>query len=240
MVVGLQKKYGLSNMKKNMTYETVRKELLLAIDTTSQQVSRYFKTNPGEYAQDDKFLGIKTPTLRKIAKNFLDLPQGIILQLLHSKYNEERLFALIILVKRYPNSQKKVYELYLENIKCVNNWNLVDISAHHIMGAYLFDKDKAILYKLARAKNLWERRIAIVASWYFIKKQNFKETLLLVEFLLEDKADLLHKACGWMLREVGKQDENVLKAFLERNYRAMPRVMLRYAIERLDDKRKFH
>lgn len=220
--------------------EKIKKTLQESIDSTPDLASKFFKTGPGEYAEFDKFLGIKTPTLRKIAKQYIDLPLDIVAQFLQSQYNEKRLFALIILVMQYKKSdsltKEVIYKFYLKNIRYVNNWNLVDNSAHHIVGAHLWKNDCKILFKLAKSKNLWERRISIVATWYFIKHQEFKYTTGIVKKLIDDKEDLIHKACGWMLREAGKQNEKVLLDFLDLYCTIMPRTMLRYAIEKLPPK----
>lgn len=160
----------------------------------------------------------------------------IIKYFLHSKFNEERLFALIVLVMQYQKANtgycEEIFQFYLKNIGYVNNWNLVDNSAHHIVGSHLWDQDRAILLKLARSKNLWERRISIVATWYFIKKQDFGYTTHLSKLFLYDEENLMHKACGWMLREVGKQKQESLIKFLDLYANLMPRTMLRYAIEK--------
>ncbi len=197
----------------------------------------YFKTGPGGYAEHDQFIGVSVPELRKIAKQYrvLSLPQ--LQQLIASAINEERLLALLILVGRYQTEDKQtqlqVYQFYLQNLPHINNWNLVDASAHLIVGAQLFNnKDHTLLTMLAHSESMWERRIAIVATWYFIRQNQFKPTLHLAELLLSDPQDLIHKAVGWMLREAGKRDQSVLEAFLGKHAHRMPRTMLRYAIER--------
>ena len=217
--------------------KSIQNVLRKSIDSAPQLASKFFKTSPGEYAEFDKFLGIRTPTLRKIAKTYEDLNLQVIEDFLQSKFNEERLFALIILVMQYKKSDKliqdNIYQFYLKNIEHINNWNLVDNSAHHIIGSHLWNKDRKILLSLANSKNMWERRISIVATWYFIKKQDFKYTTNIAKLLMSDQEDLIHKACGWMLREVGKQNESVLISFLNLYTKSMPRTMLRYAIEKL-------
>lgn len=228
-------------MKKNLypTIQEIKTILRNSLDSSPKKAAVYFKTGPGEYAQFDKFLGIKTPTLRAIAKEYSALPISSIENILHSTFNEERLLALIMLVSQYKrgNESKReaVYQSYLTNIKHVNNWNLVDNSAHYILGAHLWNKNRSLLTDFAQSKDLWERRISIVATWYYIKQQNFDDTIKIVSMLLNDKEDLIHKACGWMLREVGKQNTSVLTSFLEENCSRMPRTMLRYAIERLSE-----
>ena len=224
--------------------EKIQNTLYESIDSTPEVARKFFKTRPGEYAEFDKFLGIKAPTLRKIAKKHKDLPFQIIEYFLHSHFNEERLFALIILVMQYKQAdtsiQENIYQFYLNNIGYVNNWNLVDNSAHRIVGAYLWNQDRKILLKLTGSKNLWERRISIVATWYFIKQQDFDYTIHMVKLLMDDQEDLMHKACGWMLREVGKQNKDVLVKFLNSYSGLMPRTMLRYAIEKFPGPMRKH
>jgi 3-methyladenine DNA glycosylase AlkD len=201
--------------------------------------SRFFKTGPGDYAADDRFLGITVPDLRKIAKNFKELSMPQIRKLIKSSFNEERLLALLILVHQYQRGSREkksiIFEFYLKNTKYINNWNLVDASAHYIVGAHLFDQNAALLLKLAESTFLWERRIAIVATWYFIRQNELLWTLKIAKKLIQDDHDLIHKATGWMLREVGKKDEATLISFLNIHGSKMPRTMLRYAIERLSD-----
>ena len=221
-----------------MILNCLRQKLIESIDSYPERLSTYFKTGEGDYAEFEKFLGVSTPTLRCLAKKFSNLPFLDIQNLLRSKFNEERLLALIILVNRYQKSadieKKAVYDFYLANLDRVNNWNLVDNSAHHIVGAYLWNKDRQILYKLAQSSNLWHKRVAIVATWYFIKRKDYSSTLEIDKILLVDSHDLIHKACGWMLREVGKQDTNTLCKFIYEFNQQMPRTMLRYAIEKFD------
>jgi len=198
----------------------------------------FFKTQPGEYAAHDQFLGIATPRLREIAKINHSLPNETVLELLHSPYNEERLLALFIFIERYQKGDAacklQIYKLYQQHIKQINNWNLVDASAHLIVGAELYQKDKQYLLELAVSDLLWERRIAIVATWYFIRQNEFDWTIKIAELLLKDKQDLIHKAVGWMLREMGKRDITPLLTFLDTHAHTMPRTMLRYAIEKLN------
>jgi 3-methyladenine DNA glycosylase AlkD len=205
----------------------------------------FFKSGLGQYSEHDKFNGVSVPTLRKIAKNYINLSLDEILILIQSPINEERLLALIILTKKYElgdkSLRKQLYDFYINNIKYINNWNLVDSSAHLIIGRHLFDLDKSILYSLAESNIMWERRISIVSTWFFIKNHQFKWTLKVAEKLLSDKEDLIHKAVGWMLREVGKRDKEALKSFLDMYVTRMPRTMLRYAIEKLsEDERKYY
>ena len=203
---------------------------------------RFFKTGKGEYGEGDEFLGIKVPVSRKIAKEFKDLALPEIQELLNSKVHEERLIALFILTEQYRRKdfeQKKViYDFYLKNLKRVNNWDLVDLSAEKIIGAYLFEKDKQILFRLARSKNLWDRRIAIMSTFHFIKNGLYDMTFEIADKLLQDEHDLIHKAVGWMLREIGNRDVKIEEAFLKRQYKNLPRTMLRYAIEKFPEKKR--
>jgi 3-methyladenine DNA glycosylase AlkD len=205
-------------------------------------LSWFFKTGPGQYGEGDKFIGLKVPVLRKLAKEYKTLPLGEIERLLHSEIHEERLFALMLLVMQSSKAdvvgKKAIHKFYLANTRSINNWDLVDLSAPQIVGAFLADKDRKILYKLARSKSLWQRRIAIVATFAFIRADDFGDTLALAEILLGDREDLLHKATGWMLREVGKRDLPALEGFLDKHTLAMPRTMLRYAIEKLPEKKR--
>ena len=205
-------------------------------------LQRFFKTGPGEYGEGDVFIGIKVPPLRQIAKENLDLSFDEVQELLQSKIHEERLVALMILVLRYKKedekTREKIFKIYLKNTNRINNWDLVDLSAGEIVGAYLFDKEKDILFKLVKSKLLWERRISVIASFYFIKNNSFETTLKLSEQLLNDKHDLIHKAVGWMLREIGKRNMEVEEEFLRNYYKTMPRTMLRYAIEKFPEEKR--
>jgi 3-methyladenine DNA glycosylase AlkD len=197
---------------------------------------KFFKTGPGEYAEGDQFLGLSVPQMRSIAKKSKGLNIKETLQLLQSKLHEERLIALILMVEKFRSGDDKVkneiFKAYLKNRTWVNNWDLVDSSAPQIVGAYLENRDRSLLRKLARSKSLWDRRIAIVSTQYLIRKGEFKDTTEISEMLLKDSEDLIHKASGWMLREVGKRDEKVLKKFLKNHAAHMPRTMLRYSIEK--------
>jgi len=223
-----------------MNLTDLKKEILeLADEKNAEQYKRFFKTGKGEYGEKDKFLGVRVPNLRKIAKKYKNIDYDDILELLKSEFHEERLTALFILIHKFKKDRETVYNIYINNLKYVNNWDLVDTTAPHIVGAHLFDKDKSILYKLANSKILWERRVVILSTFYFIKKNEFKDTIEISKILLNDKEDLIHKAVGWMLREVGKRDINVLEDFLKMHYKNMPRTMLRYAIEKFpEEKRK--
>jgi 3-methyladenine DNA glycosylase AlkD len=203
------------------------------------QSARYFKTGPGQYGACDQFLGIRVPVLRKLAAEYVSLPQDQVLMLLRSPVHEDRLLALLILVRAAARGDEATKErlctLYLANTRHINNWDLVDASAREIVGGYLRDKDRRVLAALARSESLWERRMAIVATHAFIVRGDYHDTLTIAEVLLGDRHDLIHKAVGWMLREVGKRDQVILEGFLAKHYRSMPRTMLRYAIERLPE-----
>jgi len=220
---------------------TVKKEIRAISDKDkAKELQRFFKTKKGEYGEGDKFLGVSVPDVRKIARKYKDLRE--IMPLLRSQYHEERLLALLILVERFSkgdrNIQKIVFEFYLKNTKFVNNWDLVDLTAHKIVGTYLIEKDKKILYDLAKSNNLWEKRIAIISCFAFIHKNDFKDAIKIAEILLHDEHDLIHKAVGWVLREVGKKDLVVEEKFLHRHYKNMPRTMLRYSIEKFPEKKR--
>ncbi|OGD86351.1 DNA alkylation repair protein [Candidatus Curtissbacteria bacterium RBG_13_35_7] len=209
----------------------------------AQILSRYFKTQKGQYGQGDIFLGITVPRQRQIAKKYKDIDIKSIQKLLISKIHEYRLTAILILVSKYQsvNEREKqpIVKIYLKNTKYINNWDLVDLSADKILGQYLINRDKSILYKLAKSTILWERRIAIMATFAFIKKNQFNDTFRLAKILLYDKHDLIHKAVGWMLREIGKHNQKAEETFLNNYYKQMPRTMLRYSIEKFTEfKRK--
>lgn len=205
-------------------------------------LQHFFKTGPGEYGAGDIFLGIKVPQARKIANQYSDLPLKEIIELLKSPIHEERLLALLILVPQYSkpdeSGKKAIYELYLKHTRYINNWDLVDLSASRIVGPFLVNKSKKPLYTLAKSEMLWERRIAIIATYYYIKNSDFEDALKISAELMADKEDLIHKAVGWMLREVGKKDEKTLDKFLRKYYNTMPRTMLRYAIERFPESKR--
>jgi 3-methyladenine DNA glycosylase AlkD len=215
----------------------IKRELKKLADPIRAKASlRYFKTGKGEYGEGDKFLGISCPNMRKIAKQFNDSPISEIQEMLTSPYHEFRQVALFILVNKFQKvdktKQKEIYNFYLSQTDRINNWDLVDLSAHKIVGAYLFERDKNILYKLAKSKNIWDRRIAIVATFYFISKGRLDDTFKIAERLLKDDHDLIHKAVGWALREAGKRDRARLVKFLNENRLKMSRTTLRYAIEK--------
>ena len=206
------------------------------------QLQSYFKTGPGEYGGGDVFIGVRVPVIRKLARKYCDIPVSGAQKLLISKIHEERLLALILLIAHYKNTddkgKKSIYTYYLNNTNYINNWDLVDISAEKIVGAYLFGRSRQPLNKLARSTNLWERRIAIMSTLYFIRHDDFSDTLYIAEKLLMDDEDLIHKAVGWMLREVGNRDRNTEEQFLKQHYHSMPRTMLRYAIEKFPQSRR--
>lgn len=207
----------------------------LASPQRAERSRTFFKTGPGEYGEGDVFIGITNPEVRSVAHKYWRLPYGDVLALLKDPIHEYRFCAAEILVARFekdPDERKKVYDFYLEHAQRFNNWDLVDTSAAYIVGAWLLDKPRRVLYTLASSSNLWERRIAVVATHAFIKEHQFADTFALCEKLKQDPEDLMHKACGWMLREVGKQDRKALDAFLRVHAATLPRTTLRYAIER--------
>lgn len=208
-------------------------------------LSRFFKTGKGEYAEGDIFLGLTVPQERQVAKRYPHLTLKELEKLLSSKIHEYRLTALVILVNKYRKADNKekrgIFNFYLARTKNINNWDLVDLSTSNIVGSYLLNEDKSILYKLAKSKNLWERRIAILSTYAFIKNGQFADTLKISKILLSEEHDLIHKAVGWMLREVGKRDQKILEDFLKNYSQKMPRIMLRYAVEKFsEEKRKFY
>ncbi len=208
----------------------------------------FFKTGPGDYGEGDVFLGINVPVVRGVAKKHTGLPLADIKTLLHSRMHEVRLAALLVLVEKYKLAdavgRKELFNFYIRNAKSVNNWDLVDLSAAKIVGNYLLGKsqaEKSVLARLAKSGNLWERRISIIATYEFIRNHDFEYTFNISRLLLKDKYDLIHKAVGWMLREVGKRNQAAEEKFLRKHARQMPRTALRYAIERFTEgKRKFY
>lgn len=223
-----------------MTAQEIQKRLKTLADEEHAAVSqRFFKTGPGEYGEGDVFIGIRVPVLRKLAREYSGLPVEQIAILLRSSIHEERLLALLLLVGSFTkgdgHAKKSIYEMYLRSIGYINNWDLVDSSAEHIVGAYLVDKCRAVLYRLAESENLWERRISIMSTFHFIKRHEFSETLVIAKKMLFDRQDLIHKAAGWMLREVGKRHLQTEEQFLKEHYKNMPRTMLRYAIEKFPE-----
>ena len=200
---------------------------------------RYFKTGPGEYAEGDRFLGLRAKDMHALAREFEALPLGEVAALLRSKWHEARLLALLVLVRQYPrateDAREAIVRLYLANTARINNWDLVDCSAAAIVGAHLERGDRRLLRRLARSPLVWERRIAIIATYHYVRQDDFEDTLEVAALLLDDDHDLIHKAAGWMLREVGKRDRKAEEAFLGRHAARMPRTMLRYAIERFPE-----
>jgi len=220
-----------------MKAEDIRKRLLdLEDKEKAKTLQRFFKTGPGEYGEGDIFLGVMVPQLRKLSKEYGELDLGEVEALLKSSVHEERLLALLILIRKYMRGdeaeKKKIYGLYLKSTRWINNWDLVDLSAPNIVGDFLMNRNRKPLYRLAQSSVLWERRVAILATFQFIKSHQFDDTLRIGEILISDQEDLIHKAVGWMLREVGKRDPAAEESFLRAQYRQMPRIMLRYAIER--------
>jgi 3-methyladenine DNA glycosylase AlkD len=211
----------------------------LANSHSAAFLQSFFKTGPGEYGEGDRFRGIRVPVIRKLAKEYQGLTLAESQKLICSSYHEDRLLALLILVRTYERGdnavKRKVYNLYLKNARFINNWDLVDVSAPQIVGGFLWDKDRDALYRLAQSSNLWQRRVAIMATFHFIRRGDFTDTLKMAVMLLPDREDLIHKAVGWMLREVGKRDRQAEERFLNEHCGRMPRVMLRYAIEKFPD-----
>jgi 3-methyladenine DNA glycosylase AlkD len=211
-------------------------------------LQRFFKTGPGEYAEGDCFLGIRVPDIRKLARIYREMSWETIQVLLRSMIHEERLLALIVLVSRYQHPpsdlaqrtehHSRIYQFYQNHLSQVNNWDLVDISAPPIVGAYVFENQLRDLFQWSHSSNLWKRRIAIVSTLYGIRHNQFVTTLQIAENLLQDPHDLIHKATGWMLREIGKRNLQDLLHFLDRFSEIMPRTMLRYAIERLPESQR--
>lgn len=228
-----------------MTAEKIREELE-ALSTPEKRdfLPYFFKTGKGQYGEGDKFLGVVVPDSRKVAKKYKDILFPEIKTLLNSEYHECRLCALLILVERFKKAdeqgRKDIYEFYLSHTHRINNWDLVDLSSQYIVGEYLLDKDRSVLYTLADSELLWDQRIAVLATFPFIRNNDFKDLLALSEKLLYHKHDLMHKAVGWLLREAGKKDKTVLIDFLDCYYREMPRTMLRYSIEKLTPEERAH
>ena len=226
--------------------EKVRAELERLSDPEyAKRLQGFFKTGKGEYGEGDLFLGLRVPDLRRTAKKHWKMPLTAVLDLLRSGVHEHRLTALFILTHQFNNgdeeTRRQIVDLYLRNTAYVNNWDLVDSSAHKILGVWLVDKNRDVLYRLAKSENLWERSISIISTFAFIDRGDLVDAVSLARVLLDDGHDLIHKASGWVLREVGKKDQSLLEGFLLEHYEAMPRTMLRYAIERLpEDRRKFY
>ncbi len=222
--------------------QIVRRLKQLASPEIAAHSQRFFKTGKGEYGEGDQFLGIRVPVLRAEVKKQRDLPLDETVKLLSSKLHEVRLFALLMMVEKFEKSDEKlkgnIYQHYMDNLSHINNWDLIDLSAPKIVGAWLADKDKSMLYKLAKSDNLWQRRIAVLATFQLIKNNDFQDAVAIAERLVNDKHDLIHKAVGWMLREIGKRNLQCEEQFLNKHYKTMPRTMLRYAIERFPEQKR--
>lgn len=201
----------------------------------AKELTRFFKCGPGEYGEGDVFHGVTVPNTRRVAREFKDLPLGEVEKLIRSRFHEERLLGLLILVGQFKRAdgagRTTRFEIYLAHVTWINGWDLVDVSAEHVVGGHLADKDRHLLDELAGSEHLWSRRIAIMATFHFIRRGEYEDTLRVARRLLKDPHDLIHKATGWMLREVGNRDREVEEGFLRVHYRGMPRTMLRYAIE---------
>ena len=230
-----------------MTLAELKKELASFGDPKKAKILQgFFKTGIGQYGEGDVFIGVTVPNTRAVARKHHELTLKETEELLQSKIHEERLAAILLLVYHFEiavkekneKRQKEIFGFYLSKASKVNNWDLVDLSAPKICGAYLLNKDRKVLYKLAKSENLWKKRIAIVSTFSFIRENDFEDTFALTEILLRDEHDLMHKACGWMLREAGKRDQLELEKFLKKHYKKMPRTMLRYAIEKFDERKR--
>ena len=233
----------MSSSEKSSILKSLKSDLQNLADPEKARIlSRFFKTGKGQYGEGDVFLGIVVPKQRAVAKKYLELSLSDIRKLLSSRIHEHRLVALLVLVNKYKKadqeSKGEIAGFYLEHTKHINNWDLVDLSAQNIPGDYLLDKDRSVLYRLAGSGNLWERRISVLSTLAFIRKNDFADTLRVSEILLRDDHDLIHKAVGWMLREIGKRNLQTEEDFLRKHYRRMPRTMLRYAIEKFEEKKR--
>lgn len=226
-----------------MKAETIKQQLIaLANKDKATVLSSFFQTKEGQYAHGDVFLGVTVPQTRKVVGPYKDLPLSEVTKLLQNKYHECRFAALVILVNKFEVAdeaeQETIYNFYLNHTEYINNWDFVDLSSHKIVGAWLLDKDRTMLYDLAKSSWLWDQRIAIVATWAFIHNNEFEDTLSLSEYYMTHPHHLINKACGWMLREVGKRDKATLTQFLDKFAPQMPRVMLRYSIEKLSEEER--
>jgi 3-methyladenine DNA glycosylase AlkD len=224
----------------NITADGARERLdALASPEHAATLQRYFKTGPGEYGHGDTFIGVRVPQLRALVKEVAALPLAEVKKLLASSIHEERTLALLVMVRQYQRGdaklRQKLYDLYLRSTRHINNWDLVDSSAEYIVGAHLDGGDRSIIDRLARSESLWERRIAVLATRHFLKRGDFGPTMKVAEMLLDDDHDLIHKAVGWLLREIGDRDREAEERFLRAHYRRMPRTMLRYAIEKFPE-----
>ncbi len=214
----------------------------LGDEKIAEHSAGFFKTGKGEYGEGDRFLGIRVPVIRQQVRRFRDAPERAVLAILKSKYHEERLLAVLLLVDRYGRgdaaTRQRVFDAYLANREQINNWDLVDSSAHLIVGPQLENRDRGLLYELATADRIWDRRIAMMATYHYIRNDDYEDALQIATLLRDDQHDLIHKVVGWMLREIGKRDRDKEERFLQRHYRKMPRTMLRYAIEKLPEARR--
>jgi len=215
----------------------------LANEEIAKHSLRFFKTDKGQYGFGDIFLGVRAPKIRSIAKKHIDISIADMKTLIQSKYHEERFLGLIILVNKYSKTKDKknrnqLYKIYVSSFKHINNWDLVDVTCPHVTGKHLMDKDRTILYKWAKSEDLWTKRIAMVSTFYFIRKTDLEDTFKIAEILLQDEHDLIHKAVGWMLREAGKRDIKKEEVFLKKHYKTMPRTMLRYSIEKFPESKR--
>jgi 3-methyladenine DNA glycosylase AlkD len=223
----------------------IQKKLIgLSDKQQAAHLSRFFKTGKGSYGEGDRFRGIRVPQLRMLAKEFAGVPLDKLSRLLDSSFHEDRFFALLLLIDTYRRSNEQaketIYRFYLDHTTRINNWDLVDVSAHHIVGVHLFFRDRKPLYQLAESPLLWDRRISLIASFHFIRNDEFNDTFKLITVLMNDREDLIQKAMGWMLREIGKRDGNAEENFLRQHLTRLPRTTLRYAIERFpEEKRRF-
>jgi len=226
-----------------MTAEELKNDLkFLANFEHANNLQWFFKTGKGQYGEGDVFIGVKVPQIRKVSNRYSGLLLSEIKKLLYSRIHEERLCAFLILVEKFKNAdeveKKKIFDFYIKNAKRANNWDLVDLSCPKIVGEYLLNKNKSILYKFAISNNLWEKRISIISTYTFIKNKKFADSFKLAKILMNDKHDLIHKAVGWMLREVGNRNQVEEEKFLKKYYKKMPRTMLRYAIEKFEENKR--
>ncbi|PIE53571.1 DNA alkylation repair protein [Candidatus Fermentibacteria bacterium] len=221
-----------------MTEQIMKKLKELGEPDRAAHSQKYFRTGPGEYGEGDRFLGIRVPLVRKEVRKNRTLPLESAAELLQSRWHEARLFAVLVLVEKFKRGSEKereqIFKLYLDSTSTINNWDLVDCSAPHIVGQWLLTGDRSLLRELALSQSIWERRISIIATMRFIDHDQFDDTLKIADMLLQDSEDLIHKAVGWMLREVGKRDRKTEEDFLRPRYKNMPRTMLRYAIEKFE------
>lgn len=225
------------------TLGSLRRELRAAADPDDAvNLQRFFKTGKGQYGEGDRFLGVRVPVLRRLSRGYRDLPAADAITLLRSRWHEERLLGLLLLVSRYRRGaaaeRQAIFDLYLGHTGHVNNWDLVDASAAYIVGPHVEPGDASVLDGLARSASLWERRIAILATFHWIKRDEFRPALRVATILVGDRHDLIHKAVGWMLREIGQRDRATEVAFLRDHYTTMPRTMLRYAIEHFPERER--